>query len=102
VITARSSGGAPNVWVVETSSLPDSARFTETVRAVQSYVRSEPGAHGSLMSAARQDPEAMTSSLVALGAVLLDIAAGAFHLTPDEMLDKVAARVAEGGDLPLR
>ena len=87
---------------METTSAPDHARFTDTVRAVQAYVRSEPGAHSSLMSAARHDPEGMTSSLVALGTVLLDIAAGAFHLTPDEMLDKVAARVAEGGELPLR
>ncbi len=37
----------------------------------------------------------------ALGAVLLDIAAGAFRLTPDEMLDKVAARVSEGSDISL-
>ena len=89
------------VGQVEIPLQPDSARFTETVRAVQAYVRSEPGAHSSLMAAAREDPEAMTLSLVALGAVLLDIAAGAFHLTPDEMLDKVAARVAEGGELPV-
>ena len=81
--------------------MTEPGRFAETVRAVQAYVRSEPGAHSSLMAAARQDPEAMTSSLVALGTVLLDIAAGAFHLTPDEMLDKVAARVAEGGEIAL-
>ena len=85
---------------VDTTTVTDRARFTETVRAVQAYVRSEPGAHASLMDAARRDPEGMTSSLVALGAVLLDIAAGAFRLTPDEMLDKVAARVADGADLP--
>ena len=77
------------------------ARFGETVRAVQAYVRSEPGAHSSLMAAAREDPEAMTVSLVALGTVLLDIAAGAFHLTPDEMLEKVAQQVAEGGEISL-
>ena len=82
--------------------MPDRARFADTVRAVQAYVRSEPGAHSSLMQTARRDPEGTTTSLVALGAVLLDIAAGAFRLTPDEMLDKVAARVAEGGELPLR
>ena len=86
---------------METSSLPDSARFAETVRAVQAYVRSEPGAHSSLMTSAREDPETTTASLVALGTVLLDIAAGAFQLTPDEMLDKVAAQVAEGGELSL-
>ena len=81
--------------------MPDHARFAEAVRAVQAYVRSEPGAHSALMDTARRDPEGMTASLVALGAVLLDIAAGAFALTPDEMLDKVAARVAEGSDLTL-
>lgn len=86
---------------METSPPTGHARFAETVRAVQAYVRSEPGAHSSLMAAAREDPEAMTASLVALGTVLLDIAAGAFHLTPDEMLDKVAARVAEGGEIEL-
>ncbi len=86
---------------VEMTPRPDLARFAGTVRAVQSYVRSEPGAHSSLMEAARQDPEGTTLSLVALGAVLLDIAAGAFRMTPDEVLDKVAARVAEGSDLAL-
>ena len=75
------------------------AHFADTVALVQAYVRSEPGAHSRLMQAARQDPEGMTTSLVALGAVLLDIAAGAFSLTPDEMLGKVAARAAEGSDL---
>lgn len=79
--------------------MPETARFSATLRAVQAYVRSEPGAHGSLMETARRDPEGTTTSLVALGAVLLDIAAGAFALTPDEMLEKVAAGVAEGGGL---
>ncbi len=32
---------------------------------------------------------------------LLDIAAGAFSLTPDELLDKVAVRVADGSDVPV-
>jgi hypothetical protein len=86
---------------VETSSPATHARFAETVRAVQAYVRSEPGAHADLMAAAREDPEAVTSSLVALGTVLLDIAAGAFRLTADEVLEKVAARVAEGGEIAL-
>jgi len=86
---------------VEDVPVPERARFTDSVRAVQAYVRSEPGAHSSLMEAARRDPEGTTLSLVALGAVLLDIAAGAFHLTPDEMLEKVAAGVAEGSDLTL-
>jgi hypothetical protein len=35
----------------------------------------------------------MTTSIVALGAVLLDIAAGAFRLTPEQMLDKLADNV---------
>lgn len=82
-----------------TSPLPDSVRFNEALRAVRSYVRSEPGAHSALMEAARRDPEGVTGSLVALGAVLLDIASGAFRLTPDEMLDKVAAHVGEGTSL---
>ena len=81
--------------------MPDHLRFSQTLRAVQAYVRAEPGAHAALMETARRDPEAMTASLVALGTVLLDIAAGAFHLTPDEMLDKVAARVGEGTDVTL-
>ena len=75
------------------------AQFADTLSLVQAYVRSEPGAHARLMQAARRDPDGMTTSLVALGAVLLDIASGAFSLTPDEVLDKVAARVAEGTDL---
>lgn len=87
--------------VETTSPLPDHGRFTEAVRAVQAYVRSEPGAHSALMEAARRDPEGVTGSLVALGAVLLDISAGAFHLTADEMLDKVADEVAEGSGLPV-
>lgn len=86
---------------METTTVPDHARFAEAVRAVQAYVRSEPGAHRALMETARRDPEGMTTSLVALGAVLLDIAAGAFALTPDEMLDKVAARVSAGSDVTL-
>ncbi len=73
---------------------PVSDRFAESVRHVQAYVRSEPGAHASLMAAARQDPEGMTVSLVALGAVLLDLVAGAFRLDPDAMLDKVSAQVS--------
>ena len=86
---------------VETVTPPDRSRFAETVRLVQAYVRSEQGAHAPLMEAAREDPEGMTMSLVALGAVLLDIAAGAFSLSPDEMLDKVADGVAQGGDSPV-
>lgn len=86
---------------METTAVPDHARFADTLRAVQAYVRSEPGAHGTLMDTARRDPEGTTSALVALGTVLLDIAAAAFRLTPDEMLDKVAVRAAEGDDIAL-
>ena len=80
--------------------LPGVERFGEALDHVQRYVRSEPGAHASLMDAAHRDPEGMTLSLVALGAVLLDIAAGAFRLTPDEVLDKVSAQVAADAGLP--
>lgn len=77
---------------------PDAASFRRTVEHVQSYVRSEPGAYSALVTAAQDDPAGTTMSLVALGAVLLDIAAGAFSLTPDEMLDKVSAGIAQHAD----
>ena len=73
---------------------PDSASFVRTVAHVQSYVRSEPGAYTALMTTANADPEGTTSSLVALGAVLLDLAAGAFSMSPDEMLAKVSAQIS--------
>jgi hypothetical protein len=72
---------------------PDLRAFTRTVAHVQSYVRSEPGAYVSLVALSEEDPTGTTMSLVALGAVLLDIAAGAFSLTPDEMLAKVSAGI---------
>lgn len=72
----------------------DVAAFGETVERVQAYVRSEPGAWGQLADAARDDPEGMTKSLLALGTVLLDIAAGAFELDPHEMLDKVSRSIS--------
>lgn len=72
---------------------PDPATFSRHLSLVQAYVKSDPGSHTALMAAARQDPEQMTMSIVALGAVLLDIAAGAFRLTPDQMLDKVAESI---------
>lgn len=74
--------------------VPDPARFADAVRHVQAYVRSESGSHGALMDAARCDPEGMTVSLVALGSVLLDIAAGALSVSPDDMLAKVVDSVA--------
>ncbi|MGB8649587.1 MAG: hypothetical protein WCD35_02885 [Mycobacteriales bacterium] len=77
-----------------TEFAPDPDTFFRHLALVQAYVRSEAGSHAALMSAAREDPEGLTTSIVALGAVLLDVAAGAFDLTPDEMLDKVAAGVA--------
>lgn len=64
--------------------------FSRHLQLVQDYVKSTPGSHAALMTAARADPEQVTMSIVALGAVLLDIAAGAFHLTADQMLEKVA------------
>lgn len=67
--------------------------FARHLQLVQDYVRSSPGSHNALMSAARREPEEMTMSIVALGAVLLDIAAGAFHMTPEQMLDKVAESI---------
>ena len=74
---------------------PDLASFTRTVASVQSYVRGEPGSYRALVAAAEEDPAATTMSLVALGAVLLDVAAGAFSLTPQEMLAKVSAGILQ-------
>ena len=73
---------------------PDPVTFTRHFSLVQAYVSSQPGSHAALMEAANADPEGMTTSIVALGAVLLDICAGAFRLTPEEMLDKVAEGVS--------
>ena len=78
---------------------PDLHSFTRTVAHVQSYVRSEAGAYSTLVAAAEEDPVGTTTSLVALGAVLLDIAAGAFSLTPDEMLAKVSAGIIGSEDI---
>jgi hypothetical protein len=86
----------PTVTGVESrlEHAPDPTAFVRTVAHVQSYVRSESGAYTSLMETARADPEGTTTSLVALGAVLLDLAAGAFAITPDEMLAKVSAGIS--------
>jgi hypothetical protein len=73
---------------------PDLLSFSRTVGHVQAYVRSEPGAYAALLATAQTDPAGTTSSLLALGAVLLDIAAGAFSLSPDEMLAKVSAGIS--------
>ncbi len=73
---------------------PDPATFTQHLALVQAFVRAQPGAHAALMDAVHDDPETLTMSIVALGAVLLDIAAGAFKMSPDDMLDKVALGVA--------
>lgn len=83
-----------------TELAPDRAAFSRHLALVQAYVACRPGSHAALMAAAHEDPEGMTTSVVALGAVLLDIAAGAFKLTPEEMLDKVADGVAEVVDDP--
>ena len=69
------------------------AGFTTTVEHVRAYVRREPGAWSALAELSRSDPEGTTRSLLALGTVLLDVAAGAFRLTPDEMLAKVSTTV---------
>jgi hypothetical protein len=52
------------------------------------------------MAAAHQDPGGTTTSLVALGTVLLDIAAGAFQIPPDQMLAKVCAGITSHADTP--
>ena len=67
--------------------------FTATVNYVRAYVRREPGAWSSLAALSRADPEGTTRALLALGTVLLDVAAGAFELTSDEMLVKVSTTV---------
>ena len=80
---------------------PDAQVFSTTVDRVQAYVRREPGAWSALSEAASADPQGTTRALLALGTVLLDIAAGAFRLTPEQVLEKVAASAAEleEGDL---
>jgi hypothetical protein len=78
---------------------PDLQALERTVAHVQSYVRSEPGAYSALVTLAEEDPTGTTMSLVALGAVLLDVAAGAFSLTAEEMLAKVSAGIT-GHDSP--
>ena len=83
----------PAVDRIVSELAPDPETFSRHFSLVEAYVKSRPGSHTALMAAAREDPEGMTTSIVALGAVLLDIAAGAFRLTPEEMLDKVAENV---------
>lgn len=75
--------------------VPEPEAFGRAVDLMTAYVRREDGAYTRLIAAAHEDPEAMTQSLIALGAVLLDIAAGAFRLTPDEMLVKVSERIRD-------
>jgi hypothetical protein len=72
----------------------DPQTFAVTVERVQAYVRHEPGAWAALSAAARDDPEGTTRALLALGTVLLDTAAGAFSLAPEEMLEKVSRSIA--------
>jgi hypothetical protein len=72
---------------------PDPATFSAHFALVEAYVKSRPGSHAALMSAAREDPEGVTRSVVTLGAVLLDIAAGAYRLTPEQMLEKLGENV---------
>jgi hypothetical protein len=102
VFVSRPVGGlaCPSVARVETPTAPrpDPASFTRTVAQVQSYVRSDAGAYTALLTSAEQDPAGTTMSLLALGAVLLDLAAGAFSLTSDEMLAKVSAGILQHAD----
>jgi hypothetical protein len=74
---------------------PDPVAFSQHVQLVRAYVDSQPGARRALMAAALTDPEGMTSSIVALGAVLLDVAAQAHDLAPLEMLDRLSDVMAE-------
>jgi hypothetical protein len=76
----------------------DLAAFTRTTALVQSYVRGEPGAYSALLAGARQDPAGTTAALVALGTVLLDMAAGVFQIPPDQMLAKVCAGIRSHAD----
>lgn len=80
----------------------DPAAFALTVERVQAYVRREPGAWAGLAQAARDDPERTTRTLLGLGTVLLDIAAGAFSLSPEEVLEKVSRSIASPEDDELR
>ena len=82
---------------------PGAEAFATTVAHVQAYVRREQGAWSRLVETAHTDPDGTTRALLALGTVLLDIAAGAFRLTPEQVLEKVAASAAEleEGDLLL-
>jgi hypothetical protein len=79
-------------------SFADVPSFALTVQRVQAYVRREPGAWADLSTAARADPDGTTRALLALGTVLLDIAADAFRLAPDEVLDRVSRSVADDQD----
>ena len=78
--------------------LPGRERFAEALQHVRRTCAASPARTARCSARPAATPRAMTLSLVALGTVLLDIAAGAFRLTPDEMLDKVSARVAEDGE----
>lgn len=73
----------------------DPRAFAQTVERVQAYVRHEKGAWAELSRVAREDPDGTTRALLALGTVLLDIAAGAYRLSPDEMLHKVSRTLAD-------
>jgi hypothetical protein len=75
------------------ASTSETDAFASTVERVRAYVRSEPGAWSALSEIAREDPERTTRALLTLGTVLLDIAADAFDLTPDQMLGKVTRTI---------
>jgi hypothetical protein len=77
--------------------VPDLALFREHFALVDGFVQGRPGARTALLAAARRDPEGVTTSIVALGAVLLDVAAGAFGLAPEQMLAKVGQGIGGAG-----
>ena len=65
-----------------------------TVQRVQAYVRGEPAGWTALAQAVQDDAEGTTRALLALSTVLLDISAGAFALSPVEVLEKVSGNIA--------
>ena len=75
---------------------PAPEAFSRHLQLVRDYVVGSPGSHNALLAAARREPEELTMSIVALGAVLLDLASEAFHMTPEQMLDKVGRSIEEG------
>lgn len=76
----------------------DARSFALTVERVHAYVQRRPGAWSDLSRASRDDPDGTTRGLLALGTVLLDIAAEAYRMSPEQMLDKVSRTLAADHD----